>query len=178
MDRFVEEAQIEGQLTHPGIVPVYGLGLEASGRPFFAMKFVKGRTLSAFLAAGRGKEPQRAEHLRIFEQICQAVAYAHARGVLHRDLKPSNVLLGAYGEVLVVDWGFAKVLGGRTPGAPPYRERRSSRRSARGRGAPGRLPGRSWARPRTCPRSRPSATWTSSTSGATCSAWARSCARS
>ena len=87
VDRFVEEAQICGQLQHPGVVPVYELGTLADRRPFFAMKLVKGRTL-ADLLAGRGAEPDLPRFLSIFEAICQTMAYAHARGVIHRDLKP------------------------------------------------------------------------------------------
>ena len=108
--RFVEEAQISGQLQHPGIVPVYELGAFADGRPFFTMKLVKGRTLAALL---RERETPRAEisrFLGIFEQVCQTTAYSHARGVIHRDLKPSNIMVGAFGKVQVMDWGLAKVL--------------------------------------------------------------------
>ena len=110
VQRFVEEAQIGGQLTHPGVVPVYELGLRDGTRPFFAMKLVKGETLAALL--GRRAEPAdgRRRLLGIFAQVCQTVAYAHARSVIHRDLKPSNVMVGAFGEVQVVDWGCAKVL--------------------------------------------------------------------
>ena len=109
--RFVEEAQIGGQLQHPGIVPVYGLGLQPDNRPYFAMKLVKGRTLAAMLADRAEPGDRRRYFLGIFEQISQTIAYAHARGVVHRDLKPSNVMVGSFGEVQVVDWGFAKVLG-------------------------------------------------------------------
>ena len=121
--RFVEEAQIGGQLQHPGIVPVYELGTFPDRRPFFAMKLVKGRTLAALLQRSRvgsrwarGTEGLLSHHrdlprfLGIFEQICQTMAYAHARGVIHRDLKPSNVMVGSFGEVQVMDWGLAKVL--------------------------------------------------------------------
>ncbi len=111
--RFVEEAQIGGQLQHPGIVPVYSLGLQPDGRPCFAMKLIKGRTLAATLNERRTPADRRRSMLRAFERVCQTVAYAHARGVIHRDLKPSNIMLGAFGEVLVVDWGFGKVLGRR-----------------------------------------------------------------
>ncbi|MCU0724619.1 MAG: protein kinase [Planctomycetes bacterium] len=109
--RFVEEAQIEGQLQHPSIVPVYELGVQADGCPFFAMKLVKGQTLGALYEARESPAVERRRHLAIFEQICQALAFAHAHGVIHRDLKPSNVLVGSFGEVQVVDWGLAKVLG-------------------------------------------------------------------
>ena len=142
--RFVEEAQIGGQLQHPGIVPIYEMGAFTDRRPYFAMKLVKGRTLSSLLderqpaasllsGAGsavpsdrgmenldRGSEAPlagRRESARdlprfvsIFEAVCQTIAYAHARGVIHRDLKPSNIMVGAFGEVQVMDWGLAKVL--------------------------------------------------------------------
>ncbi len=108
VDRFVEEAQICGQLQHPGVVPVYELGMLADDRPFFTMKLVKGRTLAALLE--ERIEPDLPQFLTIFEAVCQTVAYAHARGVIHRDLKPSNVMVGSFGEVQVMDWGLAKVL--------------------------------------------------------------------
>ena len=108
--RFVEEAQIGGQLQHPGIVPVYELGAFADRRPYFTMKLVKGRTLSALLAERQSPVHDLPRFLSIFEAICQTVAYAHARGVIHRDLKPSNVMVGSFGEVQVMDWGLAKVL--------------------------------------------------------------------
>jgi serine/threonine-protein kinase len=110
LERFVEEAQIGGQLQHPGIVPVYEIGLQAGERPYFAMKLVKGHTLAELLARRKGPDDDRRKFLGIFEQVCQTIAYAHARRVVHRDLKPLNVMLGSFGEVQVVDWGFAKVL--------------------------------------------------------------------
>jgi tRNA A-37 threonylcarbamoyl transferase component Bud32/tetratricopeptide (TPR) repeat protein len=110
LQRFVEEAQIGGQLQHPGIVPVYELGLRADKRPWFSMKLVKGRTLSALLAERKDVAQDRRRYVGIFEQVCQTMAYAHSRGVVHRDLKPSNIMVGAFGEVQVVDWGLAKVL--------------------------------------------------------------------
>jgi serine/threonine-protein kinase len=110
LERFVEEAQIGGQLQHPGIVPVYEIGLQAGERPYFAMKLVKGHTLAELLARRKGPDDDRRRFLGIFEQVCQTIAYAHARRVVHRDLKPQNVMLGSFGEVQVVDWGFAKVL--------------------------------------------------------------------
>jgi tetratricopeptide (TPR) repeat protein len=110
VQRFVEEAQIGGQLQHPGIVPVYELGAREDGRPYFAMKLVKGRTLSALLAERKDVAADRAKFVSDFERVCQTVAYAHSRGVIHRDIKPSNVMVGAFGEVQVVDWGLAKVL--------------------------------------------------------------------
>jgi serine/threonine-protein kinase len=110
VQRFVEEAQVSGQLQHPGIVPVYDLGRFADGRPFFSMKLVKGQTLSALLADRPAPTHDRGRFLQVFGQIAQTVAYAHAKGVIHRDLKPANVMVGAFGEVLVMDWGLAKVL--------------------------------------------------------------------
>lgn len=103
--RFVEEARITGQLQHPGIPAVYHVGTWVDGRPFLSMKLIKGQTLDALLAAGT---PLNA--LGVFEQIAQTVGYAHSRGVIHRDLKPANVMVGAFGEVQVMDWGLAKVL--------------------------------------------------------------------
>jgi tetratricopeptide (TPR) repeat protein len=108
--RFVEEAQIGGQLQHPGIVPVYELGRLPDGRLYIAMKLIRGRTLAELLEGRSDPAADRARHLATFEQVCQAVAYAHACGVVHRDLKPSNVMVGCFGEVQVMDWGLAKVL--------------------------------------------------------------------
>ena len=110
VQRFVEEAQIGGQLQHPGIVPVYELGLMAGDVPYFTMKLVKGRTLAALLLERKSPADDRGRLLAIFESVCQTMAYAHSKGVLHRDLKPANVMVGAFGEVQVVDWGLAKVL--------------------------------------------------------------------
>src|SRR5262245_24767596 len=108
--RFVEEAQIGGQLQHPGVVPVYELGQFPDRRPYFTMKLVKGRTLAALLAERADPTQDRPRFLGIFAQVCQTLAYAHARGAIHRDLKPSNVMVGSFGEVQVMDWGLAKVL--------------------------------------------------------------------
>src|ERR1700722_16070667 len=108
--RFVEEAQIAGQLQHPGIVPVYELGAFTNRRPFFAMRLVKGRTLASLLSDRPDPARDLSHFLTIFEAVAQAVAYAHARGGIHRDLKPSNVMVGAFGEVQVMDWGLAKIL--------------------------------------------------------------------
>ncbi len=121
--RFVEEAQVGGQLQHPGIVPVHELGLRTDGTPFFAMKLIKGRTLAALLAERPSPSDERVRFLSIFESVCNTIAYAHARGIVHRDLKPSNVMVGAFGEVQVVDWGMAKVLsqGGVADEAQPPR---------------------------------------------------------
>ncbi|WP_419189146.1 tetratricopeptide repeat protein [Stieleria marina] len=110
IQRFVEEAQIGGQLQHPGIAPVYELGQFADQRPFFSMKLVKGDTLAKLLFDREDAVDERGKLIGIFEQICQTVAYAHSRGVIHRDLKPANIMVGAFGEVQVMDWGLAKVL--------------------------------------------------------------------
>ncbi len=133
--RFVEEAQIGGQLQHPGIVPVYELGCFADRRPFFTMKLVKGQTLAALLRARPTPAHDRPRFLAIFEAVCQTMAYAHARGVIHRDLKPSNVMVGSFGEVQVMDWGLAKVLPVRTVigrrEAPTQPRRRPASQTAR-----------------------------------------------
>jgi serine/threonine-protein kinase len=108
--RFIEEAQVTGQLQHPGVPPVYERGRLPDGRPFFTMKLIAGQTLAALLQARLLPDDALPQFVGIFAQVCQAVAYAHSRGVIHRDLKPSNVMVGAFGEVQVMDWGLAKVL--------------------------------------------------------------------
>ena len=108
--RFVEEAQISGQLQHPGVVPVYELGTLADHRPYFAMKLVKGRTLAVLLEERSGPAEDWPRLLGIFEQVCLTMAYAHVWGVIHWDLKPSNIMVGSFGEVQVMDWGLAKVM--------------------------------------------------------------------
>ena len=118
--RFVAEAQITGQLQHPNIVPVHDMGLSEDGQLYFVMKKVEGRSLRQVLAALEEGDEATAElwgrHrlLTAFIQICHAVAYAHDRGVLHRDLKPDNVMLGPFGEVLLMDWGVARLMGDTT----------------------------------------------------------------
>jgi tetratricopeptide (TPR) repeat protein len=107
--RFLEEAQVMGQLQHPGIVPVHAVGQLPDGRPYFAMKLVQGRTLAQLLEQRPAPAHDLPRFLVIFQQVCQAVAYAHDRGVIHRDLKPGNVMVGAFAEVQVMDWGLAKV---------------------------------------------------------------------
>jgi len=106
--RMRREARILAQLEHPGIVPVHDVGTLADGRLFYVMKLVRGRTLREHLRDARS----RTERLRLFERLLEPVAFAHARGTVHRDLKPENVMIGSFGEVLVVDWGVAKLLGG------------------------------------------------------------------
>ena len=124
--RFLLEAEITGGLEHPGIVPVYGLGHNDLGRPFYAMRFIKGDSLREAIARfhdGRAQVPISGERmlalqklLRRFLDVCNAIGYAHSRGVLHRDIKPGNIMVGQYGETLVVDWGLAKVVGTREGG--------------------------------------------------------------
>jgi len=119
--RFLLEAEVTGGLEHPGIVPVYGLGQYDDGRPYYAMRFIRGESLKSaitrfHMADNPNRNPgERALSLRRlvthFVDVCESIAYAHSRGVLHRDLKPANVMLGKYGETLVVDWGLAKPLG-------------------------------------------------------------------
>jgi len=115
--RFITEARITAQLDHPNIVPVHDLGLSEDGRLFFVMKRIRGRALSEVIAELRRGEPQALadwpQHrlLNAFLKICQAIGYAHEQGVIHRDLKPSNIMVGAFGEVLVVDWGVARLVG-------------------------------------------------------------------
>jgi serine/threonine-protein kinase len=108
--RFAEEARRVGRLEHPAIVPVYDLGELPDGRPFFAMRLVHGRTLAEALAARSTPAEDLPRWVGVFERVCEAVAFAHARDLIHRDLKPSNVMLGELGEVLVMDWGIAKAL--------------------------------------------------------------------
>ena len=117
--RFSKEAKVLAQLAHPNIVPIYNIGVDADSRPFYSMKLIKGRTLQAVLNlirdgdAAAVKEYTRATLLTIFRKVCDAMMFAHSKGILHRDLKPENIMVGEYGEVLVMDWGLAKVLGER-----------------------------------------------------------------
>ncbi len=104
-ERLRQEARILAQLEHPGLVPVHDVGLLPDGRVFYAMKRVRGRRLDEHLRERRALP----ERLRLFERICETVAFAHAEGVIHRDLKPANVMVGPFGEVLVLDWGVAKL---------------------------------------------------------------------
>jgi tetratricopeptide (TPR) repeat protein len=106
--RFLDEARLCGQLQHPGIPPVHEMGTLPDGRPFFAMKLVQGETLAALLARRADPADDLPRLLAVFEQVCQTVAYAHARGIIHRDLKPANIMVGEFGEVQVMDWGLAK----------------------------------------------------------------------
>ncbi len=182
--RFVEEAQIGGQLQHPGIVPIYEMGVFGDRRPFFAMKLVKGDTLAKLLDDRKIPSEGLPRFLGIFESIAQTVAYSHARGVIHRDLKPSNVMVGSFGEVQVMDWGLAKVLprGGVVDDATAGKVAKEETVIAIARSGSEdsdlSAPVRSWARLPTCPPSRPGARSTGWTSGPTSSPWGPSSARS
>jgi eukaryotic-like serine/threonine-protein kinase len=126
--RFLQEAEVTGGLEHPGVVPVYGLGHFDDGRPFYAMRFIRGDSLKEAIGQfhrddgpGRDTRERSLAQRRLlgrFIDVCNAVAYAHSRGVLHRDLKPGNIMLGPYGETLVVDWGLAKTIGKRQSSSP------------------------------------------------------------
>jgi tRNA A-37 threonylcarbamoyl transferase component Bud32 len=118
--RFVQEAEVTGGLEHPGIVPVYGLGNHENGRPYYAMRLIRGEHLKSAIqqyhaSAGKADPGKRAVEFRSlisrFITVCQTIEYAHSRGVIHRDIKPENIMLGKYGETLVVDWGLAKTIG-------------------------------------------------------------------
>ncbi len=123
--RFMMEAEVTGRLEHPGIVPVYGLGSYSDGRPFYAMRFIQGDSLKEAITAFHAvdcKEQSASEKrlaqrqlLQRFVDVCDAIEFAHSRGVLHRDIKPGNIMLGKYGETLVVDWGLAKLSGVNDP---------------------------------------------------------------
>ena len=117
VERFMEEAQITGQLEHPCIVPIYDVGYQENGTPFYAMKLLKGgnmeKAIEEMHALARGSTERQLAFTRLLRQVisvCQALGYAHGKGVLHRDLKPLNVMLGEFGETLVLDWGLAKVI--------------------------------------------------------------------
>ena len=131
--RFLIEAEVTGRLEHPGIVPVYGLGTNDQGRPFYAMRFVRGQSLKEAIDSYHQAHSQHdgdpadgtlalRQLLTRFIDVCHAIAYSHSRGVIHRDLKPANILLGPYGETLVVDWGLAKVVGRDDPTPQPAAE--------------------------------------------------------
>jgi eukaryotic-like serine/threonine-protein kinase len=104
-NRMIREAQIIARLEHPGIVPVHDVGVLPDGRVFYAMKFVRGSRLDEYAAQNSSLK----DRLRKFQAVCDAVAFAHAHGVIHRDLKPQNIMIGSFGEVLVLDWGVAKI---------------------------------------------------------------------
>jgi serine/threonine protein kinase/tetratricopeptide (TPR) repeat protein len=128
-DQFLREVQITGQLEHPGVVPVHELGEDENGEPFYVMKFIEGRTLTSAIqeyhAPPESGKPAREvlelELLQVFLNVCQTVAFAHSLRIIHRDLKPDNVMVGAYGETLLLDWGLAKTVGeADAPGQPGF----------------------------------------------------------
>ncbi len=152
--RFVLEAEVTGGLEHPGIVPVYGMGTDAGGRPYYAMRFIRGDSLKEAVdrfhadAAVKGDPGRRSLELRqLLRQlidVCNAVEYAHSRGVLHRDIKPANIIVGRHGETLVVDWGLAKAGGPIDPGEPSDEPTLMPRSAS---GSAETLPGRSMGTP-------------------------------
>lgn len=113
LSRFLEEAQITGQLDHPGVVPVHELGVDKGGRVYFTMRLVKGRDLGEIIQKARTGEDgwSLTRALNVLHRVCETMAYAHAKGVVHRDLKPENVMVGQFGETYAMDWGLARVLG-------------------------------------------------------------------
>jgi eukaryotic-like serine/threonine-protein kinase len=119
--KFEEEAQITGQLEHPNIVPIYDLGMDESG-PFIVMKLIRGQSLAEMIAEVRGRPEQPGLLPRFIEitmKLCDALSFAHSRGVIHCDLKPENVMVGDFGQVYLMDWGVALLASGRTPVSPP-----------------------------------------------------------
>jgi serine/threonine protein kinase len=111
-NQFYRETLISGRLQHPDILPVYECGRLPDHRPFFIMKLVRGHTLAELLATRSTPSDDLQQFVALFKHVCEAVSYAHSKGIIHRDLKPSNVMVGQFGEVQVMDWGLAKVLGG------------------------------------------------------------------
>jgi hypothetical protein len=117
-NQFVKEAQVTGQLEHPGVIPVHELSVDENGQPYYVMKFVHGQTLKEVIHEFHEQKPDAETPrevawlrlMNVFIDLCQTIAYAHSRGVIHRDIKPDNVMVGAYGETLVLDWGLAKVV--------------------------------------------------------------------
>jgi tRNA A-37 threonylcarbamoyl transferase component Bud32 len=179
--RFFREAQLTGQLEHPNIVPVYEVGRrDEDGQPFYTMRLVRGQTLRESLrdyherrVAGRTDPLEWPKLLQSFISICNAVGYAHSRGVVHRNLKPENVMLGGHGEVIVLDWGLPRLWGSRNKRwscrALPCRNRRRRKQPWRAG---------CWAHRPMRRRSKPTDASTSSTHAPMCMDWARSCSRS
>ncbi len=179
--RFLREAEITGKLEHPGVVPVYGLGSYPDGRPFYAMRFIRGESMQEAIDRFHkaDEQPRRdpserslalRDLLGRFVAVCNTVAYAHARAAIHRDLKPANVMLGEYGESLVVDWGLARLLD-RFDGEPTTVERPISAGAAAARH---RRKWANWSAHRhTCLRSRRKGCTTESALPATYFRWAR-----
>src|SRR5262245_35365073 len=122
--RFLEEAQITGQLDHPGIVPVHELGVDNEGHVYFTMPLVRGRELKEIIELARGEREgwNLRRTLGVLVKVCEATGYAHSKGVIHRDLKPGNVMVGRFGETYVMDWGLARIIGRRDAHARPVRD--------------------------------------------------------
>ncbi|NJN14783.1 MAG: serine/threonine protein kinase, partial [Planctomycetes bacterium] len=167
VSRFLEEAQITGQLDHPGVVPVHELGIDAKGHVFFTMRMVRGVELAEVIRMAReGREGWNTTRaLTVILKVCEAMAYAHSKGVIHRDLKPANVMVGKFGESYVMDWGLAKVVDAPTPttsasirAPPPSSVACAPTGSRRRRTSPIRRSSpwtaRSWAPRPTCRRNR------------------------
>ena len=111
ISRFVHEAQITAQLEHPGIIPIHDFGMLPDGTAFYTMKRVEGQTLAEWLADRKGRIEHRFDVLSLFMRLCETMGFAHSKGVIHRDLKPRNIMVGRFGEVLVMEWGLAKIVG-------------------------------------------------------------------
>src|SRR5262249_21990414 len=120
--RFAQEARVVSQFHHPGIIPVFEAGTLGDGRAYFAMPFVEGQTLSVLLAERPGPADGLARWLQVFLRVCETIAYVHEQGIVHRDLKPSNVMVGRFGEVMVMDWGVAALI---VPAGPKPAEKRA-----------------------------------------------------
>ena len=126
-EQFLAEARISGRLQHPGIVPIYEVGQAPDDRPFFVMKFVEGQTLAAHLSGRKDFHEDLPRLMKIFDQVCQTLSYVHAQGVVHLDIKPANVMVGAFGEVYLMDWGVARLWRNTVAGSWPQQTGRADR---------------------------------------------------
>ncbi|MBK8697929.1 MAG: serine/threonine protein kinase [Deltaproteobacteria bacterium] len=172
--RFAQEVRTIGSLEHPNIVPVHDVGIDEEGQHYFVMKYVEGETLESVIEKLQAHDPATERRFpiearaQLFLGILRAVQYAHARGIIHRDIKPANIMVGPYGEVMLMDWGLARPVRGAEvvfPDEVPGGRRGLGRRACR------RSTGPSWGRRTTCLRSRRAERPTASTSAATCTAW-------
>ena len=135
-DRMAGEARVLARLEHPGIVPVHDLGTLSDGRVFYVMKLVDGTRLDAYSKTAASLN----ERLRVFSRICETVAFAHSHGIIHRDLKPENIMVGQFGELLVLDWGVAKIVGIEREHSPAAFGARGGTASGTVIGTPGYMP--------------------------------------